>query len=184
MTSSCVCGNRVRGMSSHTSLLARIWEGTQTHSHTSVLAKVQGVGRKLTELVSLVALVSCGRGRCGGRGCWGRQGCHGQMTMHHLHGILGGGAVGGRVVESRPWSRCYDLSVVMMAVMGVQCLGMLGRHMKSGFLDWMSLYSDRFWSYNSRPDYWWMIKRSRLHKQGKTLFSDKGQTLICFNQGL
>lgn len=167
VTRSCVCGNRVRGMSSHTSLLARIWEGTQTHTHTSILAKVQGVGRKLAELVSLVALVSCGRGRCGGRGCRGRQGCHGQMTVHHLHGILGGGAVGGRVVESRPWSRCYDLSVMVMMVMGVQCLGMLGRHMKSGFLDWMSLYSDRFWSYDSRPYYWGMIRLSRLHKQGK-----------------
>lgn len=56
----------------------------------------------------------------------------------------------------------------MMMVMGVQCLGMLGRHMKSGFLDWMSLYSDRFWSYDSRPYYWWMIRLSRLHKQGKS----------------
>lgn len=95
--------------------------------------------------------------------------------MHHLHGILGGGAVGGRVVESWPWSRCNDLSVVVVMmvvvmVMGVQCLGMLGRHMKSGFLDWMSLYSDRFWSYDSRPYNWWMIRLSRLRAQVVTVY--------------
>lgn len=107
------------------------------------------------------------------------------MTVHHLHGILGGGAVSGRVVESRPWSRCYDLSVVVVVVMvmGVQCLGMLGRHMKSGFLDWMSLYSDRFWSYDSRPYYWWMIRLSRLHKvnQKKKKINLEGQTSNSFH---
>ena len=164
MTGPRVRAQRVGGVACHASLLSGVREGTQSHGHAAILAKVQGcVGWERAQLVGLVALVPGGGGRGGGGRGGGRQGGHGQVAVHHLHGVLCGGAVGGRVVKAWPrpsWQALLSMGVVVSVVMvamvmvamvmgvggavstgqGVEGLGLLGRHVEGGLLDGVGLH--------------------------------------------
>lgn len=106
----------------------------------------------MAELVGLVAMVPCGRGRCRGRGGGGRQGGHGQMAMNHLHGVLCRGAVCRGGVVAWAWPRGHHLPVVVMSVwVGMQGLRVLRGNMEGGLLDWVCLSSDGLWSNATSP---------------------------------
>lgn len=153
-----VCAHGVSGVGSHARLLPGVREGAHPHAQPAMMPK-----RQVAELVGLVAVIPSGRGRCGGRGGRGRQGGHGQMAMHHLHGVLCGGAVCGGGVVPRAGPCGHHLPVVMMGVgVGVQGFGVLRGDVEGGLLDWVGLSGHWLWSNAASPHQWGRVSLSCL----------------------
>lgn len=111
------------------------------------------------------------------------------MAVHHLHGVLRGGAVGGGAVEAGPgpcWQALLSMrvmvsmvmvSVVMVVVGGgdvaggqrVDGFGRLGRHVEGGLLDGMGLHRHSLHPFATSPAHGGRERLPRLTHNSNTV---------------